>query len=1511
MTQERILDLEISPLDFVDLSGGDAVAALFSRLGYDTNRRVAQTTANLGLGAETVVRPIRTIELIADQEGLLQVYLFELASVTVTHTRALARSFRNRAGNYLLVLTSDYERLDFVLVEKYLPADAEKAGGIGQKQVAVRPRVLTVNRRNPDAVHLRVLRRFTYTESDPFFQYDKILSAYSVAEWSEQYFNNRALFSDYYLLKRLPQHTAWSDDPKPVYAQLSNLYQSASSRFSRKAEETIRADLLEPVFRLLGFAPRTGKRADSHDFEPDYRLFTPSNKSPSPLALCLAYPWGRSLDGKDDQRDKETSEENPGALVVSLLEKGEAPWVIVTNGKHWRLYARRSHSRATNYYEVDLEETLADSKDPATAFRYFWLLFRLEAFEAAPVEREGETVPLCLLDNLYLESQDYARELGESLKARVFEEVFPHLAKGFVHSLRETKGKNVDLSQDALDAIFRGTLTLLYRLLFLLYAESRDLLPVREVRGYWAASLTRMKREIAEAAGTIADEVEKKLAKHYSEAHYGLYDGLSRLFSVVDKGEAALNVPFYNGGLFLSDPRDDDTSPEAEAARFLRDTKAPDRQLAVALDLLARDIDRKRLDLAFIDYKSLDVRQLGSIYEGLLEFRLRTASEKLAVRKEKSREVYAPFKEMNEKEQAQAEKRGLIIHKGALYLENDKRERKASGSYYTPDHIVAYIVENAVGPVLREKFEALRPKLREAQQKRKAFFDKQKALAKNGITPEPESKADLDTENIVGQLFDIKVLDPAMGSGHFLVEAVDFITDKMLDFLNAFPWNPVQAHLARMRRQIHEEMERQEITIAENRLTDVHLLKRHVLKRCIYGVDLNPMAVELAKVSLWLDCFTLGAPLSFLDHHVKCGNSLIGATVEEAKRKLEGEGVQLDILYTSRFQGLLGAAENMREVSSLADITFAQVAESRSKFHQALGGLAPFKRTLDMYVSQWFGNTAEAASTIAAIRKPAPHRKGGEAPPPITFLRTPGTELFCQARDDGALRKVLAGLTPEFRAMADRALQDAQRHRFFHWDLEFPEVFYGPRARTQRVVERVESGGFDAIVGNPPYIRQEALGDLKRYLEDVFPVYHGIADIYAYFYNRGQQMLRPGGRFSMITSNKFMRANYGAPLRKFLSENVVLEDIVDFGELPLFKDAATFPCIVTFRKPTPRGTTESGGSTAALPPITTRFTQVKSLAFSAVKEVVDGSAQILGPGAFSGANWSLGTSDEVSILRKMEATGIPLIRFLMTRGAHIRRGVLTGLNEAFVLDRATRDALIAEDLKLAEIIKPLIVGDDVRRYRINFRERYLIWTYIGVPIQRYPAVFRHLRRFQPQLEKRWDKGKHWWELRACDYYEDFEKPKIVYPDMGMECRFCMDAGGFYTSNTTYLIAPGDWHLLALLDSAPALFYFKSVCSVLGDEERRGRLRFFGQFLERLPIPAADKNAENRLAELAKRRTELEAVRPPLPPRGKRRTKTPTPPEIAALDREIDAIVAALYGLTEKELDVITRSGSAG
>jgi hypothetical protein len=257
MNGERrtILDIDLTRQDVQALSSADAFSALFARLGYNTDARTAQPAGNLGITADSTVRPIKKIELIADQEGLLQVYLFELQSVTVAHTRALARTFRNRAGNYLLILTSDYDRLDFVLLEKYLPADSIDGSSLGQKQVGIRPRILTVERLKPGTVHLRVLRRLTWTESDPFGQYDKLLSAYALADWSEEYFNNRALFSDYYLRERLPEFPVWKEDPKPVYLKLREIYQAAASRYAGKERKTLRQELVEPTLRALGFDP--------------------------------------------------------------------------------------------------------------------------------------------------------------------------------------------------------------------------------------------------------------------------------------------------------------------------------------------------------------------------------------------------------------------------------------------------------------------------------------------------------------------------------------------------------------------------------------------------------------------------------------------------------------------------------------------------------------------------------------------------------------------------------------------------------------------------------------------------------------------------------------------------------------------------------------------------------------------------------------------------------------------------------------------------------------------------------------------------------------------------------------------------------------------------------------------------------------------------------------------------------------------------------------------------------
>ncbi|MGH7784342.1 MAG: hypothetical protein ACREO5_10945, partial [Candidatus Binatia bacterium] len=390
-------------------------------------------------------------------------------------------------------MTTDYERLDFVFLERELPTAAGAEQLLAEKQSAIRPRVLTVERRNPTTIQLRVLRRLTWTESDPFYQYEKLKAAYDLANWSEDHFNNRALFSDYYLKERLPGFPVWKEDPKPTYLKLRELYQGAASRFANKQKKDLYRDLVVSVLEVLGFEARAGKSTPSAPVEPHYRLHSAQSKD-SIFALCQVYPWDRSLDGKDDRRDKETPEENPGAVVVTLLEKGEAAWVVVTNGRLWRLYSQRTHARATNYYEIDLDEVLSQAGPHAPeindSFRYFWLLFRSRAFEPHEEDREGKKVALSLIDRLLIESEEYAKQLGERLKDRIFEEIFPHLSAGFIAFFRQRESSNTDIPQEMLDTVYQGTLTLLYRLLFLLYAESRDLLPAREVRGYFEASLT-------------------------------------------------------------------------------------------------------------------------------------------------------------------------------------------------------------------------------------------------------------------------------------------------------------------------------------------------------------------------------------------------------------------------------------------------------------------------------------------------------------------------------------------------------------------------------------------------------------------------------------------------------------------------------------------------------------------------------------------------------------------------------------------------------------------------------------------------------------------------------------------------------------------------------------------------------------------------------------------------------------------------------------------------------------
>lgn len=417
-----------------------------------------------------------------------------------------------------------------------------------------------------------------------------------------------------------------------------------------------------------------------------------------------------------------------------------------------------------------------------------------------------------------------------------------------------------------------------------------------------------------------------------------------------------------------------------------------------------------------------------------------------------------------------------------------------------------------------------------------------------------------------------------------------------------------------------------------------------------------------------------------------------------------------------------------------------------------------------------------------------------------------------------------------------------------HWEVSFAEAFAG------------NSAGFDIVLANPPYVRQELISEQKPALKNGYgDLFCGTADLYTYFYLRGLQILRPGGMLAYISSNKWFRAAYGEKLRKHVAETCRVVSITDFGELPVFESAATFPMIFIAAK---------GASTD--PPL---FTQVKTLdpPYPDVAAIIREQGKPLPPGALAGGRWTLTDKATADRLAKMERAGVPLGEYVQGR---IYRGVLTGFNQAFVIDGAKRAELIAHDPRSAEIIKPLAMGDDIRRWRIRDRDRWLIVTRVGVDMERYPAVMAHLARWQPQLEKRWDKGDHWWELRACAYYEEFEKPKIVYQEIATFQRFAYDEAGTYVNNKVFLIPTDDLYLLGLLNSAPVWEYLGLRCGrMIG-----GACALQAVHVSQVPVPDAPDAERAAIARLAQCCIDAGGV------------------GCEVWEREIDERVAALYGL---------------
>ncbi len=862
------------------------------------------------------------------------------------------------------------------------------------------------------------------------------------------------LFTQDFLTRGITETPPWQELTDAAFGVFQDNLKSIFTGFTANStnnEAQTEALVINRVLVALSWGddtlPQVNSDAKGRESVPDCLLFASPDKKAAALqeakddrryrhgiAILEAKRWLRPLDrgdGKDlHDPDAPSSQMLRYLSRVDVASDRKVKWGMLTNGAVWRLYWQDARSRSEEFFEVDVAAALGlpgmqaelDDIEPQHALKLFFMFFHRGAFlpqswdTSAGVERTFHAYALN-------EARLYEEKVSQDLGARVFTEVFPQLAdalaRGDLHAKTHEVGygqfKRPQFTRDYLDEVRESALVLLYRLLFLFYAEDRNLLPVRDAR-YQPYSVRRLRER-------VRDDIEYQ--KTFSTKLDNIWRDLQGVFQLIDEGDDAVGMPAYNGGLF-----------DRARAPLLERTRVPDAIMAPIIDALSRRTE----DLlhGWINYRDLSVSHLGGIYERLLEYTL--------VHEVQAGDSYKDKPEINR-----------ITAQPASFA------RKVSGSYYTHDDLVRLILRESVGLLATERMDALDAHL--------------KKLAKKTSLNPPEWDA-LDAKDPAAQILELKICDPAMGSGHFLVALVDDLADRVLEAMNTAthsvnaqgwaahleeagrPWqSPLVARIAQIRRSIKTTAKDHGWTVTDAQLDDRHIVRRMILKKTIFGVDKNPMAVELAKTALWLHTFTVGAPLSFLDHHLKIGDSLHGEKLGAVQRNLQDLGA---LLLQTEFDRLAMAAKNISQVADLTDVDIAEAHLSKKLANEAMAQVAPIHAVLDFWRAlRWLvpGWPVDKVSKLAKILK-VPKDGDKDAANPLldglVKLLDPSHNLVT-VLSEGVLDGHDAA-TQAANELIQRARTLAARETFFHWWTSFPTVF-----------DSQGQGGFDAIIGNPPW----------------------------------------------------------------------------------------------------------------------------------------------------------------------------------------------------------------------------------------------------------------------------------------------------------------------------------------------------------------------------------------------------------------------------------------------------------
>ncbi|MFT4892865.1 MAG: hypothetical protein ACI8Z7_000653 [Candidatus Nanohaloarchaea archaeon] len=811
-------------------------------------------------------------------------------------------------------------------------------------------------------------------------------------------YKNENLFSRHYLKKVIQRTSIWEvdeDEIEEAFEELKEIYSEQKELLTHRKnnEEEVRNEFITPILRrVLDFKKEQEKKSGNSQKIPDYALYDTSEKKKQALdsgdyyehaiGLVEAKAWKKDLEKKTSTGDMSTDDSNPTKQIVDYLIENPPQWGVLTNGKKWRLVHREASNRLDTYYEVDIENLLTSERpreERLEEFKYFYIFFRKQAFQGD----EGDKI----LDEILEESLQYAEDIGEDLEKNIYE-ALEWIAKGFMEI---KKNKDRGIEDEPIEKIHNHSFILLYRILFVLYADSRGILGNPEEEGYDDYSINSLIDEVT----TKLDENDGKAEEAFSHGTLKWLQLNNQIFPMIDKGSQSegipkdeFYIPAYNGGLF-----------DQENYPFFDKYTLRDSYLAKVLDLVARTEKGDQKGKARVDYYDLSVRHLGGIYEGLLEYQLEKADEDMVEVKEDGDKVVKTVEKAEEDGDSFSD--DDIIEEGQPYLVTDDGERKATGSYYTPDYIVKYIVENTVGSKVEEEIEDLET-------------DEEKAEA----------------------ILDMQILDPAMGSAHFLVELIDYLATELVD---------------------HKEIE-------------IEQAKREVARQCVYGVDVNPLATELGKLSIWLKTISEDKPLSFLDHHIKTGNSLIGADIHDINRHPEeDEDSERQVTIGEEFgeenAGVVRAnvqemLKKFKEIQEKQADNPEDIKEQEELYQEFLD--FPFRKRFDVladvYTSHYFENDYKIDDYNRLLQAFKLQEQKEE-----------GDEEWDRVVEEDWVQKATDSSKRDVKYEEDNI---SNQKGFFHWKLEFPEVFFD----IEEGVEK-EDSGFDAVVGNPPYVKWSEFKD--------------------------------------------------------------------------------------------------------------------------------------------------------------------------------------------------------------------------------------------------------------------------------------------------------------------------------------------------------------------------------------------------------------------------------------------------